>query len=55
MQGAVLPGNSTVEITSYAVPQPGRSQVLPRTNSSTICGSNIRATYREQVGREPEG
>ena len=30
MQGAVLPGNSTAEIRSYAVPEPGWGQVLLR-------------------------
>lgn len=49
MQGAVLPGNSTVEIRSYAVPQPGWGQVLLRMKSSTICGSDIRAIYREHL------
>lgn len=41
MHGAILPGNSTAEIRSYAVPQPCWGQVLLRMKSSTICGSDI--------------
>ncbi len=55
MQGAVLPGNSTVEFKEYPVPEPGHGEVLVRTKSSTICGSDIRAIYREHVGKGPEG
>ncbi len=55
MQGAVLPGNSTAEIHSFAVPEPGWGQVLIRMKSSTICGSDIRAIYREHLGKGPEG
>ncbi len=55
MQGAVLPGNSTVEFREYPVPEPGHGEVLVRTKSSTICGSDIRAIYREHVGKGPEG
>ncbi|MHB1938924.1 MAG: zinc-dependent alcohol dehydrogenase family protein [Acidobacteriaceae bacterium] len=54
MQGAVLPGNSTAEIRSYAVPRPHWGQVLLRMKSSTICGSDIRAIYREHLGKGPE-
>jgi threonine dehydrogenase-like Zn-dependent dehydrogenase len=55
MQGAVLPGNSTAELRTFPVPQPGWGQVLLRMKSSTICGSDIRAIYREHVGKGPEG
>ena len=55
MTGAVLPGNSTVEFKEFAVPEPGHGQVLIKTKSSTICGSDIRAIYREHVGKGPEG
>ena len=55
MQGAVLPGNSTVELRAFNVPTPGHGEVLIRTKSSTICGSDIRAIYREHVGKGPEG
>jgi threonine dehydrogenase-like Zn-dependent dehydrogenase len=55
MTGAVLPGNSTVEFKEFPVPEPGHGQVLIKTKSSTICGSDIRAIYREHVGKGPEG
>jgi D-arabinose 1-dehydrogenase-like Zn-dependent alcohol dehydrogenase len=51
MMGAVLPGNSTVEFKEFQVPEPGHGQVLLKTKSSTICGSDIRAIYREHVGK----
>lgn len=53
--GAVLPGNSTVELKEFPIPDPGYGQVLIKTKSSTICGSDIRAIYREHVGKGPEG
>lgn len=55
MTGAVLPGNSTVAFKEYRVPQPGHGQVLIRMKSSTICGSDIRAIYREHLGKGAEG
>jgi threonine dehydrogenase-like Zn-dependent dehydrogenase len=55
MMGAVLPGNSTVELRDFPIPEPGHGQVLIKTKSSTICGSDIRAIYREHVGKGPEG
>jgi len=55
MKGAYLPGNSTVDIREVDVPQPGHGQVLIRTKSSTICGSDIRAIYHEHKGKGPEG
>ena len=55
MQGAVLPGNSTAELRRFAVPEPSWGQVLLRMKSSTICGSDIRAIYREHLGKGPEG
>jgi threonine dehydrogenase-like Zn-dependent dehydrogenase len=55
MQGAVLPGNSTVEYKEFSVPEPGHGQVLIQTKASTICGSDIRAIYREHLGKGPEG
>ena len=39
MRGAILPGNSTVELREFDVPVPGHGEVLVRTKSSTICGS----------------
>jgi threonine dehydrogenase-like Zn-dependent dehydrogenase len=55
MPGVVLPGNSTVEFKEYPVPQPGHGQVLVRMRASSICGSDIRAIYREHLGKGPEG
>ncbi|GHV37138.1 alcohol dehydrogenase [Spirochaetia bacterium] len=55
MKGAYLPGNSTVVFKDVPIPRPGHGQVLVRMKSSTICGSDIRAIYREHVGKGPEG
>ena len=55
MQGAVLPGNSTVELRRFDVPAPGHGEVLLRTKSVTICGSDIRCIYHEHLGKGPEG
>ncbi|MFW5744078.1 MAG: zinc-dependent alcohol dehydrogenase family protein [Spirochaetota bacterium] len=55
MTGAILPGNSTVELRDVEVPEPGHGEVLIRTKSSTICGSDIRAIYHEHLGKGPEG
>ena len=55
MKAAYLPGNSTVEFKEAAVPEPGHGQVLIATKASTICGSDIRAIYREHLGKGPEG
>ncbi|MCD6347951.1 MAG: zinc-binding dehydrogenase [Bacteroidales bacterium] len=54
MTGAFLPGNSTVVFKDVDVPTPGHGQVLIKTKSSTICGSDIRAIYREHLGEGPE-
>lgn len=55
MQGAILPGNSTLELKSFPVPVPGHGEVLIRMKSSTICGSDIRCIYHEHLGKGPEG
>jgi len=55
MQGAYLPGNSTVELREVAVPEPGHGEVLLRMKASTICGSDIRCIYHEHLGKGPEG
>jgi len=55
MLAAYLPGNSTVEFKECDIPTPGHGQVLIKTGASTICGSDIRAIYREHVGKGPEG
>ncbi len=55
MTGAILPGNSTVELREFDIPTPGVGEVLIKTMASTICGSDIRAIYREHVGKGAEG
>jgi threonine dehydrogenase-like Zn-dependent dehydrogenase len=55
MTGAVLPGNSTVELRRFDVPTPGHGELLLRTKSVTICGSDIRCIYHEHLGKGPEG
>jgi threonine dehydrogenase-like Zn-dependent dehydrogenase len=54
MQGVRLPGNSTVEHVTAEVPEPGPGQVLLRMRASSICGSDIRAIYREHLGQGAE-
>jgi len=55
MQAAYLPGNSTVVLKEVEIPEPGYGEVLIKMKSSTICGSDIRAIYREHTGKGPEG
>lgn len=54
MRGVVLPGNSTVEHVTLPVPEPGHGQVLLAMKASSICGSDIRAIYREHLGTGAE-
>ena len=54
MMGAYLPGNSTTKLEEVPVPEPGHGEVLLRMKASTICGSDIRAIYREHLGKGPE-
>ncbi len=55
MRGAILPGNSSAELREFDVPVPGHGEVLIKTKSSTICGSDIRCIYRQHLGKGPEG
>jgi threonine dehydrogenase-like Zn-dependent dehydrogenase len=55
MRGVLLPGQRRVEIKEFPVPVPGHGQVLIRMKASSICGSDIRAIYREHLGHGPEG
>ncbi len=55
MQAAYLPGNSTVVLKEVEIPVPEHGEVLIKMKSSTICGSDIRAIYREHLGKGPEG
>ena len=54
MRGVLLPGNREVELVDVPVPEPGHGQVLVRMRASTICGSDLRAIYREHLGHGPE-
>jgi threonine dehydrogenase-like Zn-dependent dehydrogenase len=54
MRGALLPGDRRVDLRDFPVPEPGRGQVLIRMRASTICGSDIRAIYREHLGTGAE-
>lgn len=54
MAGVRLPGDSTVEHVTVAVPSPGHGQVLLAMKASSICGSDIRAIYREHLGHGAE-
>ena len=54
MRGVTLPGDSTVAFADVEVPAPGHGQVLLRMRASSICGSDIRAIYREHLGTGPE-
>ena len=53
MRGVFLPGNSTTDIRELPDPEPGPGQVLLAMRASTICGSDIRAIYREHVQGDP--
>jgi threonine dehydrogenase-like Zn-dependent dehydrogenase len=55
MQGVLLPGQRRVEFKEFDVPTPGHGQVLVKMKASSICGSDIRAIYREHLGHGPEG
>ncbi len=54
MRGAYLPGGSKVELRTVPDPSPGRGQVVLAMRASTICGSDLRAIYREHLGEGPE-
>ncbi|HET7830761.1 MAG TPA: zinc-binding dehydrogenase [Candidatus Limnocylindrales bacterium] len=50
MRGVVLPGGRRVDWVDRPVPDPGPRQVLVEMRASSICGSDIRAIYREHLG-----
>ncbi len=54
MRGVYLPGGRRVDVAEVADPTPGRNQVVIEVEASTICGSDLRAIYREHLGRGPE-
>ena len=53
MCGVFLPGNSTTDLRELPDPEPGAGQVLLAMRASTICGSDIRAIYREHAQGDP--
>ena len=44
-----------VELREVPRPEPGHGQVRVAMRASTICGSDLRAIYREHLGEGPEG
>ncbi|MGA8117950.1 MAG: alcohol dehydrogenase catalytic domain-containing protein [Actinocatenispora sp.] len=54
MRAVYLPGGRQVDIRDVDAPEPGHGQVLLRVGASTICGSDVRAIYREHLGTGPE-
>lgn len=54
MTGAFLPGGRRVELKQVPVPTAGHGQAVLRVRASTICGSDLRAIYREHLGHGPE-
>ena len=54
MKGVFLPGGREVELRDVPEPEPGYGQVVIEMRASTICGSDIRAIYREHLGHGPE-
>lgn len=49
-----LPGGSQIDIQEIPVPEPAEGQVRIAVRASTICGSDLRAIYREVLGDGPE-
>jgi threonine dehydrogenase-like Zn-dependent dehydrogenase len=54
MRGVYLPGDRRIEIRQLPDPVAGPGQVVLRVHASTICGSDLRAIYREHLGTGPE-
>ena len=54
MLGVFLPGGSRVDLREVPDPTPGHGQVVLAMRASTICGSDLRAIYREHLGEGPE-
>lgn len=55
MRAVYLPGSSRVDVREVPDPRPGRRQAVVAVQASTICGSDLRAIYREHLGEGPEG
>jgi threonine dehydrogenase-like Zn-dependent dehydrogenase len=54
MRGVYLPGGRQVDTREVTDPSPGHGQVVLAMRASTICGSDLRAIYREHLGTGPE-
>jgi threonine dehydrogenase-like Zn-dependent dehydrogenase len=54
MRGVYLPGRRRVDIRTVDDPTPGPGQVVVAMRASTICGSDLRAIYREHLGTGAE-
>jgi len=54
MRAAYLPGNREVDLREIPDPTPGHGEVVVAMRASTICGSDLRAIYREHLGEGPE-
>lgn len=54
MKGAILPGNRTVVLKEFPIPEPGPGQVLVKMKASTVCGSDIRGIYRRPRRKDSE-
>src|SRR5438309_10118414 len=54
MHGVFLPGDRSAVVREAADPAPGHGQVVLAMRASTICGSDLRAIYREHLGTGAE-
>ncbi len=54
MPGVYLPGGRAVDIRELPVPTPGPGQVVLAIMASSICGSDVRAIYRDHLGTGAE-
>jgi threonine dehydrogenase-like Zn-dependent dehydrogenase len=54
MRGVYLPGGRRTVLRKVPIPAPGPGQVLLAVAASTICGSDVRAIYREHLGTGAE-
>jgi threonine dehydrogenase-like Zn-dependent dehydrogenase len=54
VRGVYLPGGRRVDLREVPDPEAGRGQVVVEMRASTICGSDLRAIYREHLGEGPE-
>lgn len=54
MKAVFLPGDRTAHVKDVPKPSPAHGEVLVKMRASTICGSDIRAIYREHLGHGPE-